>query len=187
MPIQPLRLRNLLIEIGMTMRTNDTEAVKTKRHWSLCPFVSLFCLFLLCFGCNNGTLYYQFKSIDEHGWLKSDTIDFEVPTSDSIHHYQLEVGVRHSTKYIYQQLKLRLSVLTPDSLSLPEQVVTIGVTDENGKRLSVGKGGLFQAQANPVSLPVAKAGIWHFKLVHQMNDSILKGVHDVGVRLMEKD
>ena len=155
------------------MRTNDTEAVKTKRPWPLYPFVFLICLFLLCYGCDNGTRYYQFRSIDKYGWLKSDTIIFEVPTSDSIHHYQ--------------QLKLKLSVLTPDSLSLPDQAVTIDLTDEKGRRLSVGKGGLYQAQATPVSLPMAKAGTWHFKLIHQMNDNILKGVHDVGVKLTEKD
>ena len=171
----------------MTMRTNDTEAVKTKRPWPLYPFVFLICLFLLCYGCDNGTRYYQFRSIDKYGWLKSDTIIFEVPISDSIHHYQLEVGVRHSARYIYRQLKLKLSVLTPDSLSLPDQAVTIDLTDEKGRRLSVGKGGLYQAQATPVSLPMAKAGTWHFKLIHQMNDNILKGVHDVGVKLTVKD
>ena len=91
--------------------------------------------------------------------------------------------MRYTDKYPYQSLRIGVMVITQDSLLLPMQTLDFQTADNQGNYLGVGKGGLFQLQANPFILPTSKSGTWKILLSHQMNDSSLVGIHDIGVKI----
>ena len=143
----------------------------------------LIILAVVACACNNGIHYYQYQHIEGDAWLQSDTLCFEAAMTDSLHPNQLEVGLRYTDKYPYQNLRIGVRVLMPDSQLLPMQTIDFQTTDNQGYHLGMGKGGLFQLQAKPIILPISKPGTWIIQLSHQMNDSSLVGIHDVGVKI----
>ena len=140
-------------------------------------------LMVIVCACSNGIHYYQYQHIEGDAWLKSDTLCFEAAMTDSLNPHQLEVGLRYTAKYPYQNLRVGVRVITPDSQFLPIQTLDFQITSPQGSPLGYGKGGLFQLHSTPVNLPASKPGSWKILILHQMSDSTLIGVHDVGVKI----
>lgn len=74
----------------------------------------LIILFLsVLYACKPDTVYYTYNAISSNGWSKKDTLQFNLPDTLSPGTYHLEVGVRHSGKYIYRDLWLELTQYMP--------------------------------------------------------------------------
>ena len=132
--------------------------------------------------CNDDTVYHTYQNLSENGWPKQDTLGYTLPSQLTRHHYSLEIGLRHTENYPYQDIWLEvLYPLTPDKRP---DTLHLKLADKWGNWKGKGTSGnlyQFTFTANePIYLSTADSML---QIVHIMRDKSLKGISDVGMRL----
>ena len=137
--------------------------------------------------CNSQIRYHQFQHINNEAWQLGDTVIFDIPLTDSIKCHELTLQLRHTSKYPYLDLAIGMVIFSPDSQVTESLNYNKKLVDQEGYWIGNGQGGFYQIDIGETSLPQTKSGTWHFHIFHTMNDSILIGVNDIGVRVMSYD
>ncbi|MCR4764826.1 MAG: gliding motility lipoprotein GldH [Bacteroidaceae bacterium] len=146
-------------------------------------FALLMVMIWLLSACNSQTRYHQFRPVAEDGWSPTDTIEFEVPLTDSLQQHTLVLQLRYTSRYPYKDLHLGLQAISPDSLVCVSERFHASLMDKQGYWAGSGHSGLYLLTAGHTPLPPAKPGTWHIKLFQLMGDSLLIGIHDVGIEI----
>jgi len=151
---------------------------KMNNRWFLIILVSV-----VVVACNKNEIYFKYKAIDAKGWNKDSLYTFDVPISDTLATYNIYVNVRNIGDYPYQNLWLFLNKLTPDSVQVNDSIECY-LADNRGKWLGKGVGSIFEM---PVlyqqNVHFKNSGIYHYKIVQGMRDTILVGINDIGMRV----
>lgn len=138
---------------------------------------------LFVVGCTGNDVFFNYKTIPSTGWSKDSVYNFDIPIKDISASYNLYVNVRNRGEYPYQNLWLFMSKMTPDSLQTNDSIECY-LADNRGKWLGSGIGSVLEM---PVlyqqNVRFNKAGMYHYKIVHGMRDSILIGINDIGMRV----
>lgn len=136
-------------------------------------------------GCINNDVYLKYKTIIPKGWNKDSLCTFDIQIKDTTASYNLYVNIRNRGEYPYQNLWLFLSKKTPDNVQSKDSIECY-LADKRGKWLGTGIGSVLEM---PVlyqqKVKFSKAGIYQYKIVHGMRDSVLIGINDIGM-LVEK-
>ncbi|MDR3652555.1 MAG: gliding motility lipoprotein GldH [Paludibacter sp.] len=138
---------------------------------------------LLATACTSNDIYFQYKSIAQSGWNKDSLYSFDISIKDTSSIYNIYVNVRNRGEYPYQNLWLFLNKTTPDSIQTKDSIECY-LADQRGKWLGSGIGSimempiLYQQKVHFKSI-----GIYHYKIVHGMRDSVLTGINDIGMRV----
>lgn len=103
--------------------------------------------------------------------------------TDSLHNHQLTIQLRHTAHYPYKNLSINLLVLSPDSLYTKKESFSVNLIDEEGNWISRGQGGLYHLNLGETLLPPSIRGDWHISIIQAMGDSILPGIHDLGIEV----
>lgn len=147
-------------------------------------WIGLFLCFLIA--CHTDTKYHVYQSVPgKNGWLKQDSLTFNLPSSISAGEYRMEIGVRNTGGYPYRDIWL--SVTRMEGL-LPAQTDTVHIylADENGHWGHENAiGGLYQQTficEKPIVL-LNDSVECCFRITHLMRKNPLPGVSDVGIRL----
>lgn len=99
----------------------------------------------------------------------------------------MRVEARTDASYRYKNLVVRAEFLNmADSLLLCDTLPVV-VYGEDGQRAGATAGMLYQQESNIVVPEISFADSVIIRLRHIMPDDTLKGVHDVGVKLMRLD
>ena len=77
------------------------------RNLCLKGIILLFVASLLS-ACDKQTVYHSFQSLPTEGWLREDTLSFDVKVTDSLTYYKLSLEVRNRSNYPYQNLPLSI-------------------------------------------------------------------------------
>jgi gliding motility-associated lipoprotein GldH len=119
--------------------------------------------------------------VDYHGWQRGDTLFFPLPSSIPEGDYQVEIGLRHHEDYAYRDLWLAYGIQHPDTVQLT-------LAYESGNWHGDGAGGLYQfTETAPHALHLeAERKDSVLRVMHIMRDKALKGICDVGVRLIKR-
>lgn len=133
--------------------------------------------------CNSQTVYHQFRYIDENGWRVTDTISLEVPLQDSLRSHLLTLQLRHTAHFPYKNIVIGLQAWSPDSLFTQAQQFSVRLMDEQNNWSSSGQGGFFQLDMGEMQLKPSPPGNWHFHIFQLMGDSLLPGIHDIGIKV----
>ena len=148
-----------------------------KNRLLLATFISL-----LTIACSSNDVFFQYKAVTPKGWNKDSLYTFDVKITDTVSAYNVYVNVRNRGEYPYQNLWLFLDKTSPDKIQVKDSVECY-LADQRGKWLGSGIGSvmempiLYQQNAH-----FKKAGIYHYKIVHGMRDSVLIGINDIGMR-----
>lgn len=146
---------------------------------------SMFLLFIvsaIC-ACDKQTVYHTFQSVPGDGWLRQDTLCFEVAVPDSQTYYKLSVEIRNRSNYPYQNLNLSVSYDNPDSIRISADTLNAVLTTKEGIWTGDGWGGLYQSAISAGSIKIGKAGNYLFKIAYTLPDEKLRGINDVGIKL----
>ena len=133
--------------------------------------------------CNNQTCYHQFRHINELGWQLTDTLSFEVPLTDSLHSYLLTLQIRHTAHYPYKNIRIGLQAISPDSLIMKTEYYSVKLMNEEGFWISSGQGGFYHLNLGEMLLAHSISGAWHINIFQAIGDSILPGIHDLGIEV----
>jgi len=153
-------------------------SVKTmnKCFWTI--LISLFAV-----ACTGNDVYFQYDTVNPKGWNKDSLYGFDIKISDTISTYNVYVNIRNRGEYPYQNLWLFLSKTTPDKIKSNDSIECY-LADQRGKWLGSGLGSIMEM---PVlyqeKVRFKTAGIYHYKIVHGMRDTILHGINDIGMRV----
>ena len=133
--------------------------------------------------CDKQTVYHSFQSLPSEGWMRKDTLYFNVNVSDSLTYYKLSMEVRNRNNYPYQNLSLSVCYDSPDSVSLPADTIQLALADTEGIWKGDGWGGLYQTAVPAGSIRIDKSGTYRFKIAYVLPDETLQGLNDIGIKL----
>lgn len=144
--------------------------------------ILLFVASVLC-ACDKQTVYHSFQSLPNKGWLREDTLYFNVEIPDSLIYYKLSMEVRNRTNYPYQNLSLSICYDAPDAMPLPADTILFTLADNEGAWKGKGWGGLYQTAASAGSIQIEHSGTYRFKIAYTFPDESLQGINDIGLKI----
>ncbi len=143
-------------------------------------------LAMLLVSCSEGVLFDQTAQVNGH-WYKDNPREFNVTVSDSLATYNFYLNVRHSTDYRYSNLYLFLQTRFPNG-HLTRDTLQLILADNTGKWLGKGWGSVKEDQIllkHNLRFPLT--GNYRFTLWQAMRADTLKGIRDVGLRIVRSN
>jgi gliding motility-associated lipoprotein GldH len=138
---------------------------------------------LVSVACTNNDAFFQYKAVTPKGWNKDSLYTFDIKIADTVSAYNIYVNVRNRGEYPYQNLWLFLNKTTPDKIEKKDSIECY-LADQRGKWLGSGIGSVMEM---PIlyqqNVHFKKTGIYQYKIVHGMRDSVLIGINDIGMRV----
>ena len=129
--------------------------------------------------CRRDIVYSQFSPIPSEKWHVDSVAQFEYSIADIDAPYRILIYVRHTERYPYQNLWLFVS---DDQKS---DTIEFYLADDRGQWLGNKHHGFIEM---PVLLEETKlyadTGIHRIAIQHAMRDTLLRGVTDVGVEII---
>ncbi len=142
----------------------------------------IFCLFSVLFGitgCRNSTVYHTYQPTTERGWLSKDTLYYALPTDILPNNFKLNIGIRHTELYPYKDIWVEVGCKENPA---KKDTFHLYLTDQKGHWTSNTTGRLYQCNFDKGNLNLSSQDSTLY-IIHLMSDSILTGIHDMGIRL----
>ena len=150
-------------------------------------FISLLvCCFMLwgLSSCSHNEMYYQYQSFQKASWHKDSIARFEVLVSDTLSTFDIDVKIRNNNSYQFENLWLFVDFTLPSGESRRDTLECI-LADHFGKW--EGKGfslyDLEKSYKSNVRYP--QSGVYTYSIQHGMRQDVLKGISDVGIRILK--
>ena len=116
-----------------------------------------------------------------------DPASYTVTIDDTVSIYNFDLSIRTSTGYPYRNMYLFVVTSFPSGNTVTD-TLTCRIADEKGKWLGRGAGDLRELTIpykSNVYFP--EKGEYHFRVIHGMRDTVLKGVYDMGMKISLKE
>lgn len=130
--------------------------------------------------CKNDIVYSQFSSISSRNWHMDSVARFEYQIADTTVHYQMNIYVRHTDRYPYQNMWLFVGDSTQ------QDTIQFYLADERGRWLGNKHNAFMEV---PVifgrHIHFADTGTYQLAIRHGMRDTLLQGVTDIGVEIVK--
>ena len=143
-----------------------------------------YCLLLIgCLtftSCKNDIVYSQFSSISSGNWHMDSVARFEYQITDTAVNYRMNIVVRHTDRYPYQNMWLFVGD------SAQQDTIQFYLADERGQWLGNKHSAFMEV---PVifgrHIHFADTGTYQLDIRHGMRDTLLQGVADIGVEIVK--
>lgn len=132
----------------------------------------------------DGTVYHQYRAVGSDGWRRGDTVLFELPRLPKGQTMDVRVDVRYTGEFPYRDLWLSVRQNITDSLAWQTDTLRCTLYNKVGYPLGHGGTNLYSVEIDFLSLPSDGSGCAGIRLSHCMADDSLKGVSDVGIRII---
>lgn len=139
---------------------------------------------LLCAACQQGTLYHSFQSVNTEEWKKEDTLFFKLHAKAHDVCCRLEIELRATSDYPYKNLWLDVNDNTADSLVFLSSSLNCMLYDDKGKQEGSTAGALYQSSFFMKEIVLQANTSPIIKISQGMSDVSIKGISDVGVKLV---
>lgn len=140
-------------------------------------------LAVIIMGCNQSTIYHNFHKIADNGWLRTDTICFDVALTDSQATSKLFIQLRTTNEYQYSDLALGVAVEKNDSAVTSAQTIRMNLANDKGEWTGRNYGWLNVYETHAEDLTTNKPDTYRIKLYSMFLDSLLTGISDIGLRI----
>jgi gliding motility-associated lipoprotein GldH len=137
--------------------------------------------------CDNHTVYSDSYRIGNEEWSMYDPARFTCPIDDTVKTCDIFFSLRTSTDYPYRNMYLFIVTSFPSGTTVTD-TINATVTDEKGRWQGKGAGDLRELTIpykSNVFFP--EKGEYHFRVIHGMRDTVLKGVYDIGMKISLRD
>jgi gliding motility-associated lipoprotein GldH len=140
-------------------------------------------LVLLISSCDSKRFFEENKSIRNGVWNSNERMRFDVPVTDTLSGYNFFLNVRNAGDYPYSNLYLFIHTSTPDGKT-GSDTMECQLASYDGKWLGSGIGNLkFNRYFFQENVRFHKRGVYHFEIEQAMRVKVLKGIHDIGLRI----
>lgn len=151
---------------------------KTMRRVTLLAVISL-----LLVSCQQGVVFTEFKALSGKGWEIDSVIIFAPVLEDSVATYDMQLTVRHTDRYAYQNMWLFVDV-KQDSILLRRDTIEAMMANERGEWLGNG--------VSKYTLPLLylehvklKSGEYEVIVQQGMREEVLQGITDIGLKVIK--
>lgn len=149
-------------------------------------YIALLPLLALSAVACDGSVYYESQeSVDEHGWLPTDSVTFDVDVDDTVSLFNMLVEVRNNINYPYSNAFLFIDTRFPDgSVAHDTLECPLAFADGQwrGKRIGLYVDRRYRLRGDAgMSFPMS--GRYHFAIANGMRDSAIAGLKDIGLRI----
>ena len=137
--------------------------------------------------CGTNSVFEENAAVDVKEWHMNDVKAFKATFQDSLQPLDFYVEIRNSTSYPNNKLFLFFNTTFPDGRSARDTLACVLASPDGrwlGNGLGSVKDNLFLVKRK-VLLP--RKGTYTFTLQHAMRDSIVKGIHDVGIKIKSSE
>lgn len=144
--------------------------------------VLLVLISVLWLGCQRGVVYNEFQQLPAQGWEADSALQFVPTLTDTLGSYQMQIIVRHTDRYAYQNLWLFVDV-QKDSILLHRDTIESYLANERGEWYGSGmsKMTLPLLYMENIALP---AGEYKITVQQGMREEQLRGITDVGLKVI---
>jgi len=155
------------------------NALINMRRLRIIYFIVIF-LSLGLASCDQGSIYNEYRTLEDASWHRDSVFHYEVMIGDSISPNNLFINIRNNTEYPYSNIYLFVTTEFPNGHSTRDTIECI-LADKGGMWLGSGSG---RIKDNKIMLQQAirfpLTGIYHIKLEQGMREEILVGIEDIG-------
>ena len=169
------------VAVAITV-TEDDEFMKKTSRLIIIAFATA--LSLLLPSCGNSVLYDSSMSVNEHGWLPTDSLRFDVDVDDTTHLFDFLIEVRNNVNYPYSNLFLFVNTTFPDG-SVARDTMECPLANEEGrwygKRAGRYVDSRYRLRTSSMRFPMS--GQYSFAVSNGMRDSAIDGIKDIALRI----
>lgn len=145
------------------------------------PILLIACMASLT-ACRRDIVYSQFYPIPSEKWNADSVMRFDYTISDAAPSYRMIIYVRHTERYPYQNMWL----FAGDSLH--RDTIEFYLADDRGQWLGNRHNGFIEM---PVLLEenkhFADTGVYYIEIQQGMRDTLLRGISDVGLEIIQNE
>lgn len=138
---------------------------------------------LLLMGCQKGVVFTEFKVLPGCGWDMDTELVFTPVMEDSTAVYDMQLIVRHTDRYAYQNLWLFVDV-KQDSLLLRRDTIEAMLANERGKWLGSGMSKYTLPLLYVEEMQLQK-GVYNVVVQQGMREDVLREITDVGLKVIK--
>ena len=145
--------------------------------------ISVFVLGLALFACDSNRVFDDYKTIGKDGWHKDSVVVFSVNPADTAQHHNIYMNIRNKGNYPNSNLWLFLTINSPSGETLVD-TVEFTLAEKSGRWKGSGIGDLYDSRfLYRQQVFFSEEGEYTFSIQHGMRADVLKGIHDVGIRI----
>ena len=143
-------------------------------------FIMLFAL-----SCNSPDIYDEYKTVEQKGWYKEDTISFNPTISDTIQRYNVIINLRHNTDYKYRNVYFFTTTHFPNG-NINRDTIELKVAKKSGEWMGKGFGAIkTYRQMLLRGIRFDQKGEYIFEFCQAMREDTLQGVEDIGLQIQK--
>lgn len=133
--------------------------------------------------CTDSTILHSYHNPSSpQGWLRLDTICFDIPAQEQDLNVNMSMCMRISNGFPYQHLWVVIDQQWEDSLCCQQDTICFRLVNENEELNGQGFTLLqYEQHISPLTLREGVAG--QLRVRHIMTREMLPYVHDIGIRL----
>ena len=146
-------------------------------------YITALVIFASFTACDGSVFYDRQQAVNEHGWLPSESVDFDVEVNDTNQVYDFLIGIRNSVSYPYANTFLFLSTEFPDG-SMSRDTLEFPLADATGRWMGRRTGRFVDSRyyfRRNARFPME--GHYRFSVSNGMRDSAICGLKDIGLRI----
>lgn len=152
-------------------------------------YVSILIIALFFFSCDSNVIFNSTTSLDGI-WNKNDTVFVELPKLDSLKTYNLNITLRNSNEYKYNNLFLIVSMEFPKGKTIVD-TLEYRMAEPDGTWLGTGLGSIKENVLKyKMNASFNETGNYRVKILHAMRNngtvegvSNLEGILDIGLSI----
>ncbi len=156
-----------------------------KKLLGLIPIFVLFASLLAA--CDSSVMYSDSKRIDDKGWNASDKLIFNCEVEDTTGNYLCCLDIRNSIDYSYSNIYFFIKTIYPDGTIAVDTNVEFSLAERDGRWRGRQSGRYIDGRYPLCAFHFPQKGIYQFVVSHAMRDTILAGMHDVGMTIQKLD
>ena len=146
-------------------------------------FVWVGTIVVLLSSCMDMPYYSESKSVDESGWLSTDTIELNFTINEPSNRFNGSIDLRHNGDYPYSNLYLFIDITYPNSKHRVDTLECV-LADNRGRWYGSGLGDMVSHRIeylDEIQFPLE--GNYHMRITHGMRRDPLEEIIDLGLRL----
>jgi gliding motility-associated lipoprotein GldH len=90
---------------------------------------------LILFSCGERKLFEQYQKFEKQSWHRFNILKFEVPVSDTINPYDIDLAIRHLPEFNVSEFNINMTIYLPSG-EMRTAIHELKFTDKEGKQLS---------------------------------------------------
>lgn len=151
-------------------------AIMRKALWLLVSSIILV-------GCQRHVVFTEFANLPTDGWEADSTVLFHPIMEDSMADYQMLITIRHTDKYVYQNMWMFVDVMQ-DSVLLRRDTIEAQMANARGEWYGKGMSEYTLPLLYLERIPLS-AGEYTIGIQQGMREESLLGITSVGLKFLK--